>query len=38
MLKVFVIAIFIIIVTDPVYGYTITIKEKLIGILQKNHN
>ena len=35
MLKVFVIAIFIIIVTHPVYGYTITIKEKLIGILQK---
>ena len=31
----FVIAIFIIIVTHPVYGYTITIKEKLIGILQK---
>ncbi len=35
MLKIFVIAIFIIIVTHPVYGYTITIKEKLIGILQK---
>ena len=35
MLKVFVIAIFIIIVTDSVYGYTITIKEKLIGIVQK---
>ena len=35
MLKVFIIAIFIIIVTHPVYGYTITIKEKLIGILQK---
>ena len=35
MLKVFVIAISIIIVTHPVYGYTITIKEKLIGILQK---
>ena len=35
MLKVFVMAIFIIIVTHPVYGYTITIKEKLIGILQK---
>ena len=35
MLKVFVIAIFIIIITHPVYGYTITIKEKLIGILQK---
>ena len=35
MLKVFVITIFIIIVTHPVYGYTITIKEKLIGILQK---
>ncbi len=35
MLKVFVSAIFIIIVTHPVYGYTITIKEKLIGILQK---
>ena len=35
MLKVFVIAIFIIIVTHPAYGYTITIKEKLIGILQK---
>ena len=31
----FVIALFIIFVTDPVYGYTITIKEKLIGILQK---
>ena len=35
MLKIFVIAIFIIIVTHPVYGYTITLKEKLIGILQK---
>ena len=35
MLKIFVIAIFIIIITHPVYGYTITIKEKLIGILQK---
>ena len=35
MLKIFVITIFIIIVTHPVYGYTITIKEKLIGILQK---
>ena len=35
MLKVFVIAIFIIIVTHPAYGYTITIKEKLVGILQK---
>ena len=31
----FVIALFIIFLTDPVYGYTITIKEKLIGILQK---
>ena len=35
MLKVFVSAIFIIIVTHPVYGYTITMKEKFIGILQK---
>ena len=35
MLKVFIIAIFIIIVTHPLYGYTITVKEKLIGILQK---
>ena len=35
MLKVFVIVIFIIISTHPVYGYTITIKEKFIGILQK---
>ena len=35
MLKSFVIALFIILVTDPVYGYTITIKDKLIGILQK---
>jgi len=35
MLKVFVIVIFIIIGTHPVYGYTITIKEKFIGILQK---
>ena len=33
--KVFVIVIFMIIVTHPVYGYTITIKEKFIGILQK---
>ena len=35
MIKSLVIALFIILVTDPVYGYTITIKEKLIGILQK---
>ena len=35
MLKSFVIALFIILVTDSVYGYTITIKDKLIGILQK---
>ena len=35
MLKSFVITLFVILVTQPVYGYTITIKEKLIGILQK---
>ena len=35
MLKSFVIALFVILVTQPAYGYTITIKEKLIGILQK---
>ena len=35
MIKSLVIALFIILVTDPVYGYTITIKDKLIGILQK---
>ena len=35
MIKSLVVALFIILVTDPVYGYTITMKEKLIGILQK---
>ena len=35
MIKSLVVALFIIIVTDSVYGYTITMKEKLIGILQK---
>jgi len=35
MLKLIVITLFLIIATQPLYGYTITIKEKLIGILQK---
>ena len=35
MLKSSVIALCVILVANPLYGYTITIKEKLIGILQK---
>ena len=35
MLKLIVITLFLIIATQPLYGYTITIKKKLIGIINK---
>ena len=35
MLKLIVITLFLILATQPLYGYTLTIKEKLIGIINK---